>query len=107
MNSTPPLSTLSEKIVVRSTNFALPDEVRAAALEQASRLFAHHPKIDRIRIDFECDAARTPTDRFVAKGQVEFGGPALLASVSTDTPANSLEHLVAKFDHLLHRRRSR
>ena len=97
-------TTLADRIEVLGSGHSVPDPLRAAAIEQASRLFAHNPRIDRIRIEFDSDPLRDPADRFVAKGQIEFGGPALLASVATDDPAKSLQHLIARFDQQLRRR---
>ena len=93
-----------DRIEVLGLRHLVPEELRAAALDRASRLFAYNIPIDRIRIEFDDDPARAPADRYMAKGLIEFGGPALLASVATDDAIKSLDFLIAKFDHLLRRR---
>jgi len=84
---------------------AISEDLRATALELASRLFAHNIHIDRIQVSFDSDPSRAPSDRFVVKGMLEFGGPALLASVTAGDPLTALQHLIAKFDQLLRRPR--
>lgn len=103
MHHPSPAATLADRIDVHGTRADVTEELRAAAMEEASRLFAHSFHIDRIRLEFDEDPTRAPADRFMVKGQIEFGGPALLASVASDDPLKSLRHLIAKFDHLLRR----
>lgn len=107
MNTPFAQSALADKVAIHVTNFDLPANIRAAAFDQAARLLASDERIDRIRLDFEATPA-TPeaAPAIVLKGAVEFGGPALLASVTSSDAATALEFLIDKLDRMLRRGRA-
>lgn len=80
--------------------------MKAAINEKAARLLRHEPRIDRIRIDVELDKTKTSKDHFIAKGQIEIGGPDIVASVDSDDAYKSIDLLVDKLDGLLRKRHS-
>ncbi len=98
---------LSENIVFRDINVGLAPESRIAAFEKIARLLQHDSAITRIRIDMTRDEQATADDaRYVAKGELDLGGPTLLASVANGDPLRALDFLVERFDGQLLRRRS-
>jgi Ribosome-associated protein Y (PSrp-1) len=98
---------LSESIVFRDINVGLAAEARIAAFEKIARLLQHDADIARIRIDMTRDDQTTAEDdRYVAKGELDLGGPTLLASVASHDPLRALDFLIERFDGQLLRRRT-
>ena len=97
---------LSENIVFRDVNVGLTPEIRLAAFEKIARLLQHDDDIVRIRIDMTQNAQAAEEDRYTAKGELDLGGPTLLASVANSDPLRALEFLVERFDGQLLRRRA-
>jgi ribosome hibernation promoting factor len=93
------------KVVVHGIRLELTDELRNAATEKASRLLAAQPRIHRIMVQLEHNADADVDSVFIAKGQVEFGGPALFTSVMAADPWHALDYLIDKLDHQLRRQR--
>ena len=95
---------LSEKIVVVSSDRDLLARFRTSTIEKASRLLPYNRQVDRILIDLERNQNSDTGEEFVAKGQIEFGGPALLASVMSHDPTKAVEYLIEQLERLLRRR---
>ena len=100
----PPPAALIE---LRGVNLDLPEAARVSAQERASRLIAAFRGIAALHAEVERVKTVDTEGPFVAKGQVEVDGSALLASVTSDDPSRALEFLLAKFEQLLRRRRAR
>ena len=85
-------------------NSPLSESERSLAVEKITRFAQAYPEIGRMHVDVECD---TDADRpsFIAKGQIEIGGPAILASVADHSALKSVEYLVENFDRQLRRRK--
>lgn len=85
-------------------NAPLSDAERSAAMEKITRFAQAYSEIVRIYVDVERDA---DSDRpsFIAKGQIEIGGPGVLASVADQSALRSVEYLVENFDRQLRRRK--
>lgn len=101
--SSPPLS---ENIVFRDVNVGLTPEARLAAFEKIARILQYDDDIVRIRIDMTQDSHAAEEDRFTAKGEVDLGGPTLLASVANADPLRALDFLLERIDGQLLRRRA-
>ena len=98
---------LAENIVFRDINVGLPAEARVLAFEKIARTVQSGPDVQRIKIDILRDEkAASEDDRFVAKGELELGGPGLLASVASPDAMRSLDYLLETFQAQLRRRRS-
>ncbi|HTO03801.1 MAG TPA: hypothetical protein VL069_08875 [Opitutus sp.] len=77
---------------------------RSAAIERINRFAQGNPDIVRVCVDLECDAASAQPS-YIAKGQIEIGGPGILASVADHNALKSVEYLVENFDRQLRRRK--
>jgi putative sigma-54 modulation protein len=86
-------------------NAPLSEADRSTAMEKIARFARSHPEIVRMSVDVECDAESDQPSSFVAKGQVEIGGPGLLASVADHSALKCVEYLVENFDRQLRRRK--
>ena len=101
-----PSSEPAEKIIVRGIHLEITPALRAAALEKGTRLFRHHARLVRARLDLEHNHAADDHSRFIAKGHIEISGPDLIASVASGDAYKSLDLLIDKLDRML-RERSR
>jgi len=97
---------LSENIVFRDVNVGFTPEARLAVFEKIARLLQYDDDIVRIRIDMTQDAQAEAEDRFVAKGELDLGGPTLLANVANSDPLRALDFLLERFESQLLRRRA-
>ncbi|HEY9250003.1 MAG TPA: ribosome-associated translation inhibitor RaiA [Rariglobus sp.] len=97
---------IGAKVILRGIHLDLSDSMKAVFNEKAARLLRHEPRIDRIRIDIELDKTKTAKDHFIAKGQIEIGGPDIVASTDSDDAYKSVDLLADKLDGLLRKRHS-
>lgn len=107
MNSQSPTPSAADRIIVRGIHLELTDSLRTIAQEKGAKLFRHQDAIIRLRIDLESDQTKDTTQRYVARGLIEIGGPDLVASVSSEDAYKSIDLLVDKLDSLLRQRASR
>lgn len=98
------LTVATDKIELRC-NAELSEAERTGAIEKLRRFARDRPEIARVYIDIEREVDSPPPAPFVAKGQIEIGGPDLLASVADRDPLTALEFLIENFDRQLLRRR--
>jgi len=95
---------MNEKLLIRGIHTALTPALKDAIEAKAGKLFNHHPRIVRVRIDFGHDHTKAPDHRFVTKGHIEINGPDLIASATADDGYTSIDRLMAKLEELLRRR---
>jgi len=98
------LTVATDKVEFRC-NAELSEAERNATVEKFTRLAQSYPEIIRMYIDVECDASSDHPATFVAKGQIEMGGPGLLASVTDANACKAVEFLLENFDRQLRRRK--
>lgn len=91
---------LAKKILLRGIRANL----SAAAIAKVARLFRHHGRVIRVRIDLEQERAKDNRSQFVAAGRIEISGPDLVARVASERPMKSLDLLVDKLDRMLRER---
>ena len=100
----PPPSEPAENILVRGIHLEITPALRAAALEKGARLFRHHARIIRVRLDLEHNHTADDSSRFIAKGHIEISGPDLIASVASGDAYKSIDLLIDKLDRMLRER---
>jgi putative sigma-54 modulation protein len=91
-------------IIITGIHMELTDALKNIAREKISKLIRHEDRIDRIKLDLAYDPHKSHTDPFVAKAQVQLGGPDLNCSVASDDLHKSLDMLVDKLDRMIRRR---
>jgi putative sigma-54 modulation protein len=104
--TTPTVSpeTLAAKLIVRGVHLDLTEALRAYVANKTSRLLRHNDNIVRLRVDLELDKTASVGSGFIAKGQIEISGPALVVGVASDDAYKSIDLMVDKLDALLRRR---
>jgi putative sigma-54 modulation protein len=90
----------AKKILLRGLRANLGE----AAIAKLSRLFRHHRRVIRVRIDLDQEHANNCRSQFIAAGRIEISGPDLVARVKSDGPLKSLDLLVDKLDRMLRER---
>ncbi|HYP15900.1 MAG TPA: hypothetical protein VEQ65_01705 [Opitutus sp.] len=97
---------LAEKITFVDRDCGLSPEGRLAALEKLSRFVERHAAVARLAVEMERKPqGAAPEEEFIAKGELELGGPGTFTSVGASDPLQALEFLLAKFERQLRRHR--
>lgn len=105
MNRTLTPEAVAQKITVRAINFELLPSVQTAITEKASRLLRYSDRIEHVCVELENDTTRAENHQYVAKGKIDFGGPAILTSVTGRAAAPTLEYLIEQLEYQLRRQR--
>ncbi len=91
-------------IILSGVHIELTEALKRAANEQLEKLFAHEPRILRIRVELEREAhASSHKNEFLAKGHVEMKGRTFFVSERTDDLYTAIGQLSQKLDRKLRR----
>jgi putative sigma-54 modulation protein len=94
----------SHEVTVTGIHLELTPSLKHYVQEKVQRLFRHEAHIVRIRVELECDRKHDVAHKFVAKAQVEIRGPNINCSAESEEMHKSIDLLVDKVDHVLHKR---
>ncbi|RXK56210.1 ribosome-associated translation inhibitor RaiA [Oleiharenicola lentus] len=94
----------SHDVIVTGIHLELTPSLKHYVQEKAERLFRHQAHIVRIRVELECDRKHDVAHKFVAKAHVELRGPNINCSADSEEMHKSIDLLVDKIDHILHKR---
>ena len=94
----------TQEVIVSGIHLELSSSLKTFVQEKADRLFRHEERIDRVRIELECDSKQAVGQRFTAKGHIQIYGPDMNASVSSDECHKAVAMLIDKLDRMLERR---
>ena len=92
------------EIIVTGIHLDLTPSLKSYVWEKAECLFRHEARIVRIRIELECDRRHDHAHKFFAKAQVEVRGPNINCIAESEEMHKSVDLLVDKVDHVLHKR---
>lgn len=93
-------------MIVRGVHIDLTDALRAFIEGKCERLFRHHSRIIRIRVDLEYDKLHKGKPRFLAKGHIEISGPDMVVTMESDDAYKAIDLMSQKLDRLLRVRAS-
>lgn len=105
MNSNP--DDIASKIIMQGVHIELTPAMQNIIREKFAVLLRHNEWIVRINIRLNKDQARARQNHFTATGQIEIGGPDIVAHVEGDEAYSVLDGLVDKLDKLLRDRQLR
>ena len=88
-----------------SANFTFSDDLRSSMTDRVARVAQAEPQIERVGIELSRDDNSDENHRFVAKAQIDFGGPAMFTTVAARDPSLAVEFLIAKLEQRLRRQR--
>ena len=91
-------------IILSGVHVELTDALKAKVNEQFEKLFAHEPRILRVRVELECEKhASTHRDEFLAKGHIEMKGKTFFVAERMDDLYAAIGSLSQKLDRKLRR----
>lgn len=97
----------ADKIILQGIHLDLTAAMQNVMREKFSVLFRHHERIIRVNIRLHQDQTRGQKHHYSATGQIEIGGPDIVATVKGDDAYNVLDGLVEKLDEQLRERHER
>lgn len=98
---------MASKIHMQGIHVELTAAMQNVIREKFSVLLRHNERIVRINVRLHQDQARGQQYHYTATGEIEIGGPNLVATVKGDEAYNVLDGLVDKLDELLRDRHER
>ena len=98
---------IGAKIILQGVHVDLTPAMQNIMREKLSVLLRHNEYIVRIDVRLNKDQTRGRQAHYVATGQIEIGGPDLVAHVEGDEAYDVIDGLVEKLDGLLRDRHER
>lgn len=98
---------IASKLIIQGVHLELTPAMQNIIRDKFAVLLRHNEWIVRINIRLNKDQARGRQSHYTATGQIEIGGPDLVARVEGDDGYNVLDGLVDKLDKLLKDRQLR
>jgi putative sigma-54 modulation protein len=98
---------ISSKIIMQGVHIDLTAAMQNIIREKFSVLLRHNEWIVRINVRLHQDQQRGKNHHYTATGQIEIGGPDIVATVKGDDAYNVLDGLVEKMDEQLRERHER
>lgn len=98
---------IASKIIMQGVHIELTPAMQNIIREKFAVLLRHNEWIVRINIRLNKDQVRGRQNHYTATGQIEIGGPDIVAHVEGDEAYSVLDGLVDKLDELLRERQVR
>jgi putative sigma-54 modulation protein len=94
----------SERLNLQSVHFELTEAMKTVLRDKLSVLLRHNEYIVRINVRLQRDQTLGTEHHYTATGQIEIGGPDLIASSEGKEAYDVIDSLVDKLDRQLERR---
>lgn len=100
---------IDEKLIMQGVHVHLTDAMQRSIRDRFAVLLRHNPWIVRINVRLHRDQklGKGQQHHYTATGQIEIGGPDLVASAENQAAYDALDALVGKLDRLLRERAGR
>jgi putative sigma-54 modulation protein len=98
---------IESKIIMQGVHVELTAAMQAVIREKFSILLRHNERIVRVNVRLHQDQTRGKNYHYSATGQIEIGGPDIVATVKGEDAYNVLDGLVEKLDEQLRERHER
>lgn len=98
---------IASKIIMAGVHIELTAAMQNIIREKFSTLLRHNERIVRINVRLQQDQHRGKNHHYTATGQIEIGGPDIVATVKGDDAYDVLDGLVEKLDEQLRERHER
>ena len=102
-----PTTDLSSKLILQGVHLELTDAMESVMREKLSVLLRHNDYIVRINVRLQQDQTMGTEHHYTATGQIEIGGPDLVASAEGKDAYDVIDSLVDKLDRQLGRRQGK
>ena len=96
---------VAARITVQTANFTLSEDLRSSMTDRVARVAQAEPQIERVGIELSREDNSDENHRFVARAQIDFGGPAMFTTVAARDASLAVEFLIAKLEQRLRRQR--
>lgn len=94
----------TNRIILSGVHVEVTEALKLKIYEQLERLFAHEPRILRVRVELECVThATSHRGEFLAKGHVELKGRTFFVSEGMDDHYAAIGSLSQKLDRKIRR----
>ena len=94
----------TNSIILSGIHVEVTEALKQKVYEQLEKLFAHEPRILRVRVELECDRrGSSHKDEFLAKGHVEMKGRTFFVAERMDDLYSAIGSLSQKLDRKLRR----
>ena len=94
----------SERLNLQAVHFELTEAMKTVLRDKLSVLLRHNEDIVRINVRLQRDQTLGTEHHYTATGQIEIGGPDLVASSEGKEAYDVIDSLVDKLDRQLERR---
>jgi len=98
---------IASKIIMQGVHVDLTAAMQNIIREKFSVLLRHNEWIVRVHVRLHQDQQRGKAHHYTATGQIEIGGPDIVATVKGDDAYSVLDGLVKKLDEQLRERHER
>jgi putative sigma-54 modulation protein len=98
---------IASKIIMQGVHIELTAAMQNIIREKFSVLLRHNERIVRVNVRLHQDQQRGNNFHYTATGQIEIGGPDIVATVKGEDAYNVLDSLVEKLDEQLRERHER
>ncbi len=95
------MNTKDKDISISGIHVDLTDSLKSIVHNKAQKLFNHNGKIIRINVNLEYNANKSKSGEFIAHGEIEIGGPNLIATAVSDDLYKSIDQMIDKLDRQL------
>lgn len=107
MRPSAPTDVAETKLIIQAIHCDLTEALRSTIRDKFAVLLRHNEHIVRLHVRLQQDQTMGSKHHYTATGQIEIGGPDLVASAEGKAAYDVLDALVAKLDQLLRRRHER
>ena len=98
---------IASKIIMQGVHVELTAAMQNVIREKFSILLRHNERIVRVNVRLHQDQQRGQKYHYTATGQIEIGGPDIVATVKGEEAYSVLDGLVEKLDEQLRERHER
>jgi|SRR5678816_2414909 len=99
-----PTTDLSSKLILQAVHVELTEAMENAMRDKLAVLLRHNEYIVRVNVRLQRDQTMGNEHHYIATGQIEIGGPDLIASADGKDAYEVIDILVDKLDRQLERR---
>ena len=93
-----------DTIRITGLNLELTEAIKAHVTGKLSKVLKHNERIIRINVELEYRPSHKHQKEFIAKAQVEVGGPNIIVSIESDDLYKSIDALTEKLTRQVRRR---
>jgi putative sigma-54 modulation protein len=93
-----------DTIRITGLNLDLTEAIKSHVIDKLSKVIKHNERIIRINVELEYRPSHKHVNEFVAKAQVEVGGPNIIVSIESDDLYKSIDALTEKLTRQVRRR---